>query len=94
MMRGIVIALMLLAFVACVGLVAAQEQKEEGIMGKVKKVLPGGDKKACTKKEGPGMMEKVKEALPGGKEKAATKEERTGMMEKMKKLLPGGEKKA
>ena len=61
MMRGMVIALALIAFVVCVGLATAQEQKEEGILGKVKSVLPGSGEKACTKKEGAGMMEKVKD---------------------------------
>ena len=66
MLRGTIIVLALLALVVCVGLAGAQEQKEEGILGKMKGVLPGTGEKACGQKEGTGIMEKVKDLVPAG----------------------------
>ena len=90
MLRGTIIVLALLALVVCVGLAGAQEQKEEGILGKMKGVLPGTGEKACGQKEGTGIMEKMKGVLPGGEEKGAAQKEGTGIMEKVKDLVPAG----
>ena len=64
MLRGMIILLALLGFVVCVGLAAAQEQKEEGVLGRVKSVLPRSGEKACGPKEGAGIMEGEKDVVP------------------------------
>jgi hypothetical protein len=88
MLRGTIIVLALLALVVCIGLAGAQEQKEEGVIGRVKGVLPGTEEKACTKKEGAGMMEKVKTALPGAEENGAAPKEGTDIIEEEKGVVP------
>ncbi|MCX6339884.1 MAG: hypothetical protein NTX71_08195 [Candidatus Aureabacteria bacterium] len=88
MLRGMIILLALLGFVVCVGLAAAQEQKEEGVLGRVKSVLPRSGEKACGPKEGAGMMEKVKAALPGAEDKGAAPKEGAGIMEGEKDVVP------
>jgi len=65
-MRRVALIMFACAAVAlCVGLVGAQEQKSEGLMGKVKEIIPGSEEKGAAEMEGAGTMERVKGVMPG-----------------------------
>jgi hypothetical protein len=85
-MRSAIIVVTLLGFVCCVGLAKAQP-KEEGVMGKMKSMMPGSEEKA------PGMMEKAKEVGTGEGWMKEGEKPAGGMMEKVKEIVPGMEKK-
>jgi len=89
-MRRVALIMFACAAVAlCVGLVGAQEQKSEGLMGKVKEIIPGSEEKGAAKMEGAGTMEKMKGAPPGSEEKGAAEMEGAGTMERVKGVMPG-----
>jgi hypothetical protein len=90
MRRNVIIGVALIALAVCLGLAGAQEEKSEGMLGRVKGVISGSEEKTPTPKTcSGGAMEKVKSALPGSEEKAAAPKEGAGILEKVKDVIPG-----
>lgn len=86
MIRGVVVAAALLSLVAYAGLAGAQEQNDEGILGKVKSVLPGEKDTAGAQKAADETAQSAQEGA------AATQKEGAGFMDKVKGVVSGGEK--
>ncbi|MCX6356758.1 MAG: hypothetical protein NT045_02605 [Candidatus Aureabacteria bacterium] len=94
MLRGTTVVCAVFILAMLIGVAGAQEQKDGGMLGKVKSIIPGTGEKAPAVSEGAAVADTADGVVPAAGEQGAVAEKQApGMMDKMKGMMPGaGEK--